>query len=188
MPYLANAAAFLIQTVFDFLIGVFVVRAMLIAVNASFHDPICQFVYKLTNPAIAPIRGFLPRMGKIETASLAVALVLALIELGLLSGLGGPHYAVPGWLLAAIVAVASIAVWIVFWVLLIRALLSFFTDGRGHPNTRVLVQLTEPLVRPLRRLVPPLAGLDFSFWIASIALILARLLVIVPLADLAMRM
>ncbi|WP_347261329.1 YggT family protein [Rudaea sp.] len=188
MPYIANAAAFLIETAFDFLIGVFLVRVMLIAVNASFHDPICQFVYKLTNPAIAPVRGFLPRMGKIETASLAAAFALALIELALLAAVAGARHGTVGWLLAAIVTLASIAVWIVFFALLIRALLSFFTDERAHPNARVLAQLTEPLVSPLRRLVPPLAGLDFSFWIASIALILVRLLVIAPLADLAARL
>ena len=185
MPYLLNAAAFLIQTVFDFLIGVFLVRMMLVAVNAAFYDPICQFVYKLTNPVIAPIRRFLPRMGKIETASIAIAYVLALIELALLATTG-LRFTVPGWLLGAVVAVLSVGLWIVFWALLIRALLSFFAGY--HPNTQVLVQITEPVVRPFRRLVPPVAGMDFSFLIASVVLILVRLLVIAPLADLAARL
>jgi YggT family protein len=187
MPYLLNAAAFLIQTVFDFLIGVFLVRVMLIVVAAPFHDPVCQFVYRLTNPVIAPVRRLLPRVGKIETAPLAIAFVLALIELGLLAAIGGRGYGAPGWLLGALVAVLSIAVWIAFWALLIRALLSFFVNERTQSNMRVLVLLTEPIVRPFRRLVPTLGGLDFSFWIASLALILVRLLVIAPLADLAAR-
>ena len=187
MPYLLNAVAFLIQTVFDFLIGVFLVRVMLIVVAASFHDPICQFVYRLTNPVIAPVRRFLPRVGKIETASLAIAFVLALLELGLLAAITGQRYGAFGWLLGALVSVLSIAVWIAFWALLIRALLSFFVNERTQPNMRVLVQITEPIVRPFRSLVPALGGLDFSFWIASLALILVRLLVIAPLADLAAR-
>ena len=188
MPYLANAAAFLIQTLFDFLIGVFLIRTMLIFVNAPFYDPICQFVYKLTNPIITPIRRFLPRAGKIDIASLAVAFVLALIELGLLGGLVGFHYGPAGWVLGAIVTVLSIAVWIAFWALLIRAVLSFFTSEHRHPNAQVLVLLTEPIVRPFRRLVPPVAGMDFSFLIASVALILVRILVIAPLNDLAARL
>ena len=187
MPYLANAAAFLIQTLFDFLIGVFLIRTMLIFVNAPFYDPICQFVYRLTNPVIAPVRRFLPRVGKIETASLAIAFVLALLELGLLAAITGQRYGAFGWLLGALVSVLSIAVWIAFWALLIRALLSFFVNERTQPNMRVLVQITEPIVRPFRSLVPALGGLDFSFWIASLALILVRLLVIAPLADLAAR-
>ena len=188
MPYLANAAAFLIQTVFDFLIGVFLVRAMLIAVHASFYDPICQFVYKVTNPAVTPIRRFLPRMGKIETASIAVAFVLALIELVLLTAVVGSRFSFPGWLLGGVVTLLSIAVWIAFWALLIRAVLSFFTNERYHPNAQVLVQITEPIVRPFRRIVPPVGGMDFSFLVASVALVLARILVIAPLADLAARM
>lgn len=188
MPYLANAAAFLIQTLFDFLIGVFLVRTMLIAVNASFYDPVCQFVYKLTNPAVTPIRRFLPRVGKIDTASLAIAFALALIELVLLAAIVGLRHGPLGWLLGAVVTVLGIAVWIAFWALLIRAVLSFFTNERHHPNALVLVQITEPIVRPFRRFVPPVAGMDFSFLIASVALVLARLLVIAPLADLAARL
>jgi YggT family protein len=188
MPYIANAAAFLIQTLFDFLIGVFLVRTMLIAVHASFYDPICQFVYKATNPAIAPIRRFLPRAGKIETASLTVAFLLALIELVLLSAIVGNRFSLPGWLLSGIVTLLSIAVWIAFWALLIRAVLSFFTNERQHPNAQVLVQVTEPIVRPFRRIVPAVGGMDFSFLIASLALVLARMLVIAPLADLAARL
>lgn len=187
MPYLLNATVFLIQTVFDFLIGVFLVRAMLIAVNASFHDPICQFVYKLTNPVVTPLRRVLPRAGKWESASIFIAFVLALLQSLLLTALVGTHMSLPGCLLGALVGVLSIALWIAFWALLIRALLSFFRDERAHPNLRVLVQTTEPIVRPFRRLLPPLAGLDFSFVLATLAIVLARMLVIAPLADLAAR-
>ncbi|MBN8885842.1 MAG: YggT family protein [Rudaea sp.] len=188
MPYLANAAVFLIQTFFDLLIGIFLIRTMLIAVNASFYDPICQFVYKVTNPVITPIRRFFPRAGKIDTASVAVAFVLALVELALLAGVVGSGFSLSGWLVGAVVTVLSIAVWIAFWALLIRAVLSFFTNERHNPNAQVLVQITEPVVRPFRRFVPPVGGMDFSFLIASVALILVRLLVIAPLADLAARL
>ncbi|MBS0589623.1 MAG: YggT family protein [Proteobacteria bacterium] len=188
MPYLINAETFLVQTIFDILVGVFLVRAMLIAVNASFHDPICQFVYKFTNPVIAPLRRFLPRRGKLELASLLVAFLLALIELLLLlAPVAGLRWSVAGCLLGALAGMLNIALWVALWALLIRAVLSFFADERAHPNVRVLVQVTEPLVRPFRRLLPPLGGVDLSFLLASIALVLARLLVIAPLTDLAAR-
>jgi YggT family protein len=188
MPYIANAIAFLIGTSLDVLIGIFLIRTTLIAVNAPFYDPLCQFIYKVTNPVLAPIRRVLPRKGKIDGAAIGVAFVLAFIELALLGALAGTFPRLPGWLLGAVVAVLNIAVWMAFWALLIRAALSFFTNERSHPNTRLLVQLTEPIVRPFRRFVPAVGGLDFSFWFASIALILVRLLVIAPLADLAARL
>jgi YggT family protein len=187
MAYFINAAVFLIETVFDFFIGVFLVRALLIAVNASFYDPICQFVYKITNPLIMPIRAVVPRWRKIEIASLLVALLLALIELGLFTALAGARFSIASWLLGAVVAVLNLLLWILFWAILIRSLLSFFVD-RYHSNAQLLTQLTEPIVRPFRRLLPPIAGLDFSLWFASLALILARMLILAPLSDLAARL
>jgi len=187
MPNTVNNTAYLIDVFFGLMIGVFLIRTMLIAVNASFYSPICQFVYKLTNPVIAPIRRFLPRAGKIETASLTVAFVLALIELALLTFAVGAPFSPVGWLLGAVVTLLSIAVWIAFWALLIRAVLSFFSDERHHPNAQVLAQVTEPIVRPFRRVIPPAGGMDFSFLLASFALVLVRIIVIAPLADLAAR-
>ena len=89
MNYFANAAAFLIQVAFGFFIGLFLVRTLLIAVGASFYDPICRFVYQLTNPVITPLRRFVPRWGRIEVASLLVAYVLIVIELALFVAIAG---------------------------------------------------------------------------------------------------
>jgi YggT family protein len=184
MSYLANAAVFLIQTFFELFVGVFLIRAALIAVNASFYDPVCQFVYKLTNPVLTPLRRFVPRWGRIELASLLVALLLMLAEIALIALLLGGRVRPLAWLLLAFVGVLNIAIWIAFWALLVRAILSFVAD-RYHAGAQILTQLTEPLVRPFRRLVPPIGGMDVSFLFASLALILARLLILAPLGDLA---
>ena len=183
MSYFVNAGVFLIQTLFEFFIGLFLVRALLIAVNASFYDPICQFVYKLTNPLITPLRSYVPRWRKVEIASLLVAVVLALIELALLVGLFGANFSLPGWLLGALVDVLNLALWIMLWAILIRCVLSFVVSEHYNPTAQLLTQITEPVVRPFRRLLPALGGLDFSCWFASLALILARLLILAPLSD-----
>jgi len=188
MSYFVNAGTFLIQTIFEFLIGLFLVRAMLIAINASFLDPVCQFVYKLTNPILTPLRRFLPRWGKIETASLLVAFALSLVEFALLGALAGLHMSFMSWLLLSLVSVLSIALWIMLWAIVIRCILSFFVSEYENSNVRLLVQFTEPVVRPFRRMLPTLGGLDFSCWLAILALTLARFLVIAPLSDLAARL
>ena len=185
MSYFVNAGVFLIQTLFQFLIALFLIRLMLIAVNASFLDPICQFVYKLTNPVITPLRRFVRRWGKIETASLLIAFVLALVEFALLGGLIGMRMSFAAWPLFALVEVLTITFWILFVALLIRAVLSFFVNEHYNSNARLVMQFTEPVVRPFRRLLPPFGGFDFSLWFASLALILARILIIAPLGDLA---
>jgi YggT family protein len=187
MSYFLNAAVFLIQTLFDSAIGVFLVRAMLIFAGASFQDPICQFVYRLTNPVLAPLHKFVPRWGKVEIASLLVAFALALIELALLSRLQWMPFSLAGFPLIAFVAVVAIALWIMLWTILIRCVLSFFVNPDHNAITRLLVQFTEPVVRPFR-VLPALGGLDFSCWFASLAILLARYLILAPLADLAARL
>ena len=81
------------------------------------------------------------------------------------------------------------------WILLIElsaiiiyCILSYIPSARYDSNFRLLAQFVEPVVRPFRRLIPPLGGMDFSCWFASIALILVRMLVIAPLTDLSQRL
>ena len=185
MSYFLNAAAFLIQTIFSFAIGLFLVRVLLIAAGASFYEPVCRFVYQLTNPVITPLRRFVPRWGRVELASLLVAYVLALIELGLFVLIGGAAISVGGLLLRALIQTADWLVWIMLIAIFVRCILSFVVSEQYNSSMQLLVQCTEPVVRPFRRLLPPLAGMDFSCWFASIALILVQMLVLAPLADLA---
>ena len=188
MAYLLNAGTFLIQTLFGFFIVVFLLRVMLIAINAPFNQPICRFVYQLTNPLVTPLRRFVPRWRRIELASLLIAWLLALLELALLAVLFGAHLGVTGALLRALIDTADWTLLILLVAIFALCVLSFIPALRHDPNMRLLTQFTEPVVRPFRRLLPPLGGMDFSFWIAAIALILVRMLVIAPLADLALRL
>jgi YggT family protein len=188
MSYFANAAVFLIQTLFGFFIVLFLGRMLLIAVGASFYEPICRFVYQLTNPVITPLRRIVPRWRRVELASILVAYVLVLIETGLLAALAGVVISVPGLLLRALVGVADWLVWIELIALFARGILSFVVSEYYNSTMQLLVQFTAPVVRPFRRLLPPLGGLDFSLALAMIALVLVQMLIIAPLADFAARL
>lgn len=188
MGYLQNAGAFLVTSLFGFVICLFIVRTMLIAIGASFYEPVCRFVYQLTNPVIAPIRSLVPRWRRIEFASLLIAWLLCLLELLLLVGMFGLHIGVLGLLLHALVDLLDWAILIQLVAIIAYCVLSFFPGVRYDDNFALLARFVEPVVRPFRRLVPPLGGLDFSCWVASVALILMRMLVIAPLNDLASRL
>jgi YggT family protein len=69
--------------------------------------------------------------------------------------------------------------------LFVRGILSFVASEYSNSNMQLLVQCTEPVVRPFRRVLPPFGGFDFSLTLAMIALILVQMLVIAPLNDLA---
>ena len=185
MSYLANAAVFLVQTLFGFFIGLFLVRVLLIAVGASFYDPICRFVYQITNPVITPMRRFVPRWRRVEIASLLVAWVLILLEMALFAAIAGAAIGIGGLLMRATVSLLDWLILICLFALFARALLGFIVREYDNPTLQLLAQVTEPLVRPFRRIVPPIGGLDFSLMFAMIALTLARILVIAPLNDLA---
>jgi YggT family protein len=184
MSYFLNAAAFLIQTIFSFAIGLFLVRVLLLAAGASFYEPVCRFVYSLTNPVITPLRRFVPRWGRIELASLLVAYLLALIELGLFVVIGGAAISAGGLLMRALIQTLDWLVWIELIAIFVRCILSFVVSEYHNSSMQLLVQCTErcaPVPAP-----DSAAGRHgFSCWFASIALILAQMLVLAPLADFA---
>lgn len=187
MSYLANAAIFLIRTAFGFFIALFLVRMILIAAGASFYEPVCRFVYQLTNPVITPLRRFVPRWKRIEIASLLVAFALVLVEFGLFAAIAGASISALGLVVRALVELLDWLIWIELIAIFVRCLLSFVVSEYYNSNMQLLVQCTEPVVKPFRRILPSLGGLDFSCWFASIALILAQMLLVAPLLDFAAR-
>jgi YggT family protein len=187
MPYLQNAGVFLIQTLFGFFIVVFLLRLLLIAVAAPFNEPVCRFVWQITNRVATPLRRVVPRWKRLEFASLLIAYLLALLELLVFVALFGAALGVGGLLLRA---AADTLDWIVLIELVAifgYCILSFIPSARHDANFRLLAQFVDPVVRPFRKWLPPLGGMDFSCWFAAIALVLVRILVVAPLADFAAR-
>jgi YggT family protein len=185
MPYFLNAGKFLIEVVFGFFIFAFLVRAMLIAVGASFYEPICQFIYKLTNPVITPLRRFIPRWRNIEIASLLVAWLLVTLEVTCLLALFGLGMMFVGLLPYGFIEMLDWIILIELGAIVVYCILSFIPSVRYDSNYRLLDRFVVPVLRPFRRIMPPIGGLDFSAWFASVALILLRILVIAPLSDFA---
>ena len=131
-------------------------------VRADFYNPFAQFVVKATQPVVRPLRRILPSVGPIDTASVVVAYIAILLKTllpWLLMGMQGQLGAL--MLLRAFFNLIYLAGMTVFWVILGRALLSWFSQGR-NPVDYVLMQLTEPLMAPFRRIIPPMGGIDFS--------------------------
>jgi YggT family protein len=188
MVYLQNAAAFLLTTVFGFGIGLFLVRLLLVAVAAPFHPLICRVVYQLTNPLIDPLRAVVPRWRRLELAALLVAWGLAALEFAALLAIRGGRVGMATLLAIAGVETLDWLILIELVALLVYCLLSFAPNLQYHDEVRLLARVVEPVLRPFRRRLPAFAGLDLSPAFASLALILARLLLIAPLADWAARL
>ncbi|WP_428612623.1 YggT family protein, partial [Shewanella sp.] len=138
--------------------------------RADFYNPFSQFVVKATHPIVGPMRRVLPPLGSLDTASVVLALAVVVIKFVILSLMAGADINLPIILLVALVSVIKQAGVLLFWMLILRAILSWVSQGH-NPIEMVMAQLTEPLVAPIRRIIPPMGGLDFSVMIFMFGLI-----------------
>ncbi|NMH59256.1 YggT family protein [Alteromonas ponticola] len=172
-----NASVFLISTLFNLYLMVVILRLWLQLVRADFYNPLSQFVVKATHPIVGPLRRIIPSIGRFDTATFVLALLVSFIKVATLSfvfGSGTIH--VVGFIVYAFFDVIKEALSLMFWVLIIRAILSWFSQGQ-NPIEYVLHQLTEPFLAPIRKVLPPIGGLDLSVLVAIIALQFLQLLI-----------
>ncbi len=187
VSYLLNALALLLDLAFDAVVVLLLLRVAAEACRADFHNPLSQFVYRYTNPVLAPIRRVLPNWRRINLAALLLAWLAMLVKRLLLFALLGvmPH---PLGLIVLSLAELLDFVLLFYLVLIFGwSLLSMFSVDRRQPLLRLAGSIVAPLLRPLRgKLV---AGqIDFAPMVVMLALLLARLLIAAPLLDLGARL
>lgn len=157
---MTDAFVFLIDTLFNLYLMVVLLRLWLQSARADFYNPLSQFVVKATNPPLIPLRRFIPSIGALDTASLVLALLVAVAKLLTLQLLAG-SISIQMTLVGALMLLIAEAFNLIFWVVIIRAIMSWFSQGR-NPMEHLLSQLTEPLLSPIRKIIPPIGGLDLS--------------------------
>ena len=187
MSYLLNALALLLDLAFDAVVTLLLLRVAAEACRADFHNPLSQFVYRYTNPVLAPIRRVLPNWRRVNLAALLLAWLAMLVKRLLLFALLGvmPH---PLGLIVLSLAELLDFVLLFYLVLIFGwSLLSMFSVDRRHPLLQLAGSIVAPLLRPLHgRLI---AGqIDFAPMAVMIVLLLARLLVAAPLLDVGARL
>lgn len=187
MSYLVNALSFLIELAFGAAAALFVLRLLAEASRADFHNPLSQFVYRTTNPILAPIRKLIPNWRRINVSALLLVWLIMLLKRVVLFALLGIFPHVLGLVVLSIADTLDFIAMFYVVLIFIWSLMSLFQVDTYHPVYRLAGSLVDPLLRPLRgRLVA--GGLDFGPWVVMIVLILARLLLVSPLADLGARL
>lgn len=180
-PYLLQAAAFLIELAFNLCLLAVLLRLLLQFVKADFYNPFSQLLVKVTQPLLGPLRRVLPSLGRLDSASLLLLLLLVVAEIYLLSGLAG-HFPNPlGVLIYGIGKLLSLLLSTYSIMLIALAISSWFMPQGYHPLLGLLQQLTEPLLRPVRNLLPPLGGIDLSLLAVLVILQLMMILFVGPL-------
>jgi YggT family protein len=166
-----NALIFIVKTLLSLVLFVMLLRLLLQWVRADFRNPVCQAVVRLTNWLVLPLRRILPPLGRMDTASVVAVVIMAFVEVAVVHALvtGGVPSTVP-WVREAALEIIRTALWTYFYAILLYALLVFLGAGGYSPFQPVLAALCEPVLRPFRRVIPAVAGIDLSPLWALIAI------------------
>jgi YggT family protein len=166
-----NALTFIVKTLLDLYIITFVLRFILQWVRADFRNPITQFFVRVTNPLVIPVRRLIPSVGGLDTATIIIVLLLELtvtIVLINLTCIGEPFFIqIIGLTLLRIV---YLTLRIYLFIILIYVVLSWISPGSFNPAASLLTSIAEPVLKPFRRLIPPIAGFDLSALFALIGI------------------
>lgn len=178
-----NALVFVLRTLFDLYLLTFALRLILQWSRVDSWNPLLQFIFRITNPLVVPLRRLLPPIGRIDTATLTALLGLqvigtvALIRIACIGDAGAGQI-----LFIAILSVARIVLRIYFWAILIHVILSWVSPGGYNPVAAMVAALVEPVLAPFRRLIPLIGGLDLSPVFVIIAI--QALIMLLPLENL----
>jgi YggT family protein len=171
MNGITNAFIFIVDTLLSLALAAFLARVLLQFTRADFRNPLCQAIVRLTNPLILPLRRVLPPIGKIDTASIVSVLIIAILDVIILFALQYGAFTPPFYLVQrTAIVIARTLLNTYFYAIVLYALLSLIAPGGYSPMQSVLATLCEPVLRPFRRLIPSVAGLDLSPLWAGIAI------------------
>lgn len=172
-----GALELIITTIFDIYIMIVVARFILQLVRADFYNPVSQFIVKATSPVLNPLRRIIPGFGGIDVASIVLFLVIVLIKLGIWLMLKGYGLAlIPSFefLVLFLRSLANTIINFFMFCIFIMVILSWVAQGSYNPLADIMRQITEPIMAPARRILPPLGGLDLSPMIVILLLMVIK--------------
>lgn len=176
MTALQNVGIFLVETLFSLYIGAILVRFLLAWSRANFYNPLSQFLVKITNPVLIPLRRMIPAIGKLDTAAIVLALGLTIIQVFLLLGLMGKDANIFNVILYSVFELLRTVIHIYIFAMIIQAIMSWVGNTYGNPLADLLNSLTEPLLRPIRKMVPVIGMVDLSPMVAILLLYIVLIL------------
>ena len=153
---------FLLFLIFDLYTMVILLRFMLQLFRADFYNPLSQFVVKVTNPVLVPLRKVIPGVAGLDIASLVFAYLIVVSKFFLYGGLSGDFVNAGSLLIIGVADLLNQIINLIFWLVLIRVIISWVNPTANNPMMMVIYQVTEPIMAPFRRIIPPIGGLDLS--------------------------
>lgn len=175
-----SAGLMLVNSLINIYLFLLMLRFLLQASRADYYNPLSQSVVKITQPVVGLFQGFLgPVAGRFDLATLAASFVLkvvSMLAIFMVIGVGMPP--IPGLLIAGIAALANAILKIYFFAMIVMIILSWVAPNASHPGALLVMQLVEPIMAPVRKVIPPLGMIDLSPIVVFIAINLVNGLVV----------
>lgn len=169
---LGSAGLMLVNSLINIYLFLLMLRFLLQASRADYYNPLSQSVVKITQPVVGLFQGFLgPVAGRFDLATLAAGFVLkvvSIVAIFMVIGVGMPP--IPGLLIAGIAALANAILKIYFFAMIVMIILSWVAPNASHPGALLIMQLVEPIMAPVRKVIPPLGMIDLSPIVVFIAI------------------
>jgi len=163
-----EAIIYLLRFAFDALLMILIMRIWLQWVKADFYNPLSQFVVKVSNPLVVPLRRIIPGLGGLDLATILIAYVIATLKFVTLAALSGESLGVLAFYIGLLVLLKQ-AGFLLFVIMIIMAIMSWVVQGY-NATLMVFSQLTDPFLRPIRKIIPNMGGLDLSMLVAFLAM------------------
>jgi len=152
----------LVNALAGFFLFVVLLRFVLQAARADFYNPISQFVVKASNPFIVPLRKIIPGLGGLDWSAIVLMIIVQIIAISLsllIAGYGLPWASIATW---ALLGTSGLFLKLYFWGLLIMVIASWLAPQSYNPALLLLRQIMEPVMAPIRKLLPDMGGFDIS--------------------------
>ncbi|HED33504.1 MAG TPA: YggT family protein [Gammaproteobacteria bacterium] len=162
-----NPFVFLIDILFQLYATALVIRVLLQWVRADFYNPVSQFIVKITDPVVKPIRRIIPGYAGIDLGTLLLAVLVLTVKTILIYQTLNP-------LVIALVTSGHTLLLIInifLYSIVIQAILSWVNPDPYNPVVSILNSITQPILKHFRKLIPPTGGIDLSSLFAIIALV-----------------
>lgn len=159
-----SAVHFLVNVILSIATLMFLLRFLMQAFKASFHNPIGQIVMALTDFAVKPVRRFVPSWKKVDLSTLLLAFLAQFLLMLVVAK--APVW--PNLIGLSLLGVARTVIDLFFYAIFIQVILSWVNPHT--PIAPLLNTLTRPILRPIQKIIPPISGIDFAPFVAIILL------------------
>ena len=194
--YLLSPLMLIINTVFDLYILLVLLRFLLQMLRADFYNPVSQFITKLTTPPLRFLRRFIPSIGRQDSASIVLCLLLIYTKFllmralsipavhiaGVMAPIGGVSYA--GLFVLSVADLVALVLTVFLGAIIIQVIISWVSPGNYNPVIGLVNRLADPILKPIRKFIPPLGGIDLTPLFASLLLLVAKMLIVPPIVFL----